>query len=253
LFSRKNFKNISTTKYLRGCIGIVGEKLNRRIQLLAFACAVLILLVSLETYMVATSSSKSSQADGSIRVACVGDSITRGTEYTVDLWQLLGPNYVVGDFGIGGTTIWRNSNVSYIDQPACKVAQHFEPNIVIIMLGTNDANAGYNESDQAFVADYVKLVTEFQSLVSKPKVWIVVPPPIFNNTANLSSEYFVQNIIPDVKQVANQMNLPLIDVYTPLLQHPKRFVDGVHPSSDGARTIAETIHSALTSNSSLFI
>ncbi len=203
--------------------------------------------------MVATSSSKSSQADGSIRVACVGDSITRGTEYTVDLWQLLGPNYVVGDFGIGGTTIWRNSNVSYIDQPACKVAQHFEPNIVIIMLGTNDANAGYNESDQAFVADYVKLVTEFQSLVSKPKVWIVVPPPIFNNTANLSSEYFVQNIIPDVKQVANQMNLPLIDVYTPLLQHPKRFVDGVHPSSDGARTIAETIHSALTSNSSLFI
>jgi lysophospholipase L1-like esterase len=216
-------------------------------KLLALAFAVLFFLVSLETYTVATMGSKSNQAS-LIRVACIGDSITRGTEYTVDLWHLLGSTYVVGDFGIGGTTISLSSNASYIGQPACQVAQHFEPRVVIIMLGTNDANKDLNESNPAFIADYVKLIAEFQSLASKPKVWIVVPPPVFNNTANISGDYFVQNIIPDVRQVASQMNLPLIDAYTPLSGHPERFVDGVHPNADGAHTIAEVIYSALTSN-----
>jgi lysophospholipase L1-like esterase len=227
---------------------VVGENLNRRMKLLALAFAILIFLVSVETFTIAASGSKNSQGNDSIRVACIGDSITRGTEYTVDLWQLLGSTYVVGDFGIGGTTVSLSSNASYMDQPACQVAEHFEPNIVIIMLGTNDASTDLNESNPAFVADYVKLVTEFQSLASKPKVWIVVPPPIFSNSANISSEYFVQNIVPDVRQVASQMNLPLIDVYTPLANHPECFADGVHPDADGARTIADTIHSALTSN-----
>jgi lysophospholipase L1-like esterase len=44
------------------------------------------------------------------------------------------------------------------------------------------------------------------------------------------------------------MNLPLIDVYTPLVNHPERFIDGVHPNVDGAHTIANIIHSALASN-----
>jgi alpha-L-fucosidase 2 len=196
--------------------------------------------------MVATMDGKSSQIS-LIRVACIGDSITRGTEYTVDLWQLLGSTYVVGDFGIGGTTVSISSNASYLNQNAFQVAKHFEPHIVIIMLGTNDASTNLNESNPDFVADYVKLVTEFQSLASKPKVWIVVPPPIFNNSAHISAEYFVQNIIPDIKQVASQMNLPLIDAYTPLVNHPERFIDGVHPNVDGADTIANVIYSALTS------
>jgi lysophospholipase L1-like esterase len=216
-------------------------------KLLALAFAVLIFLVSLETYMVATMDGKSSQTS-LIRVACIGDSITRGTEYTVDLWQLLGSTYVVGDFGIGGTTVSLCSNASYLNQTAFQVAKHFEPNIVIIMLGTNDANTDLNESNPDFVVDYVKLVTEFQSLASMPKVWIVVPPPIFNNSAHISAEYFVQNVVPDVKQVASQMNLPLIDVYIPLVNHPELFIDGVHPNVDGAHTIANVIHSALTSN-----
>jgi lysophospholipase L1-like esterase len=223
-----------------------GRKLNRKIKLLALAFAVLFFLVSLEIYTVSMDSKIN---PGSlIRVACIGDSITRGTEYTIDLWHLLGSTYVVGDFGIGGTTISLRSNASYLDQPACQVAQHFEPNFVIIMLGTNDANKDLNESNPAFIADYVKLIAEFQSLASKPKLWIVVPPPIFNNSANISGEYFKQNIVPDVKQVASQTNLPLIDVYSPLVSHPEFFIDGVHPNVDGAHTIAKIIHSALTSN-----
>jgi acyl-CoA thioesterase I len=227
---------------------VAGGNLNRRMKLLALTFAVLIFLVSVETFMLVDSGSKNNPAASPVRVACIGDSITRGTEYTVDLWQMLGSNYAVGDFGIGGTTVSLSSNSSYMDQPACKVAEHFEPDIVIIMLGTNDANTDSNESNTAFVADYAKLVAEFQSLASKPKVWIVLPPPVFNNSAEISGDYFVRNIIPDVRQVAGQLNLPLIDVYTSLLGHPERFIDGVHPDAEGAHIIAKVIHAALTSN-----
>ena len=40
-----------------------------------------------------------------IRVACVGDSITVGSNYPNYLWMLLGSDYVVGNFGVGSTTV----------------------------------------------------------------------------------------------------------------------------------------------------
>ena len=52
-----------------------------------------------------------------------------------------------------------------------------------------------------------------------------------------------------LKQVANETGLPLIDVYTPMLDHPEYFPDGVHPNNEGAQIIANTIYYALTSNS----
>jgi lysophospholipase L1-like esterase len=117
------------------------------------------------------------------------------------------------------------------------------------LLGTNDANTNLNESNSAFVNDYVKLVDLFQGLASKPKVWVVEPPPIFNNTSGLSPDYLVQNVIPDIQQVANQTGASVIDVYNPLVNHSAYFlVDGVHPDSDGAKAIATIMYNAVFSN-----
>jgi len=217
--------------------------MNRKMKLLAVGFVILIVLVGIEGIMVETVANK----DTAIRVACVGDSITGGTEYPTDLWWRLGTNYVVGNFGIGGATVDSKSDNSYINQTAFVVAKQFQPDIIVIMLGTNDANTGCNESNAAFIADYIKLISEFQALASKPKVWIALPPPIFNNTANLSEENFLQNVIPSIKQVAAQMNLPIIDVNTPLLAHSEYFYDGVHPDVSGAWSIARIVYRALTS------
>jgi acyl-CoA thioesterase-1 len=220
--------------------------MNRKMKLVTLGFTILIVLVGVETFILGTMGNKNSQASP-IRVACIGDSITRGTEYPIDLWQLLGSNYTVCDFGIGGATVSLNSDDPYMNQTAFQVAKQFEPNVVIIMLGTNDAQTDLNESNAAFVADYVKLVTEFQSLTSKPKVWIVQPPPIFNNSANLSTDYFAQNVIPSIKQVATEMNLPLIDAYSPLVNHSEYFSDGVHPDCEGAQAIANAVYQAVSS------
>ena len=180
-----------------------------------------------------------------IRVACVGDSLTHWTQYPNDLWMLLGSNYSVGKFGVGGATITVNSGKPYINESIFQDAKDFKPNIVIIMLGTNDANPALKLNTSSFVTNYAQLIHDFQKLDSKPRLWIVKPPPIFNNGTGLSTENFNAYIVPAIEQVASQTNLPLIDVYNPLLNNPEYFKDGVHLNSEGSQVVANIIYKAI--------
>jgi acyl-CoA thioesterase-1 len=221
--------------------------MSRLLQALALVCVVLIVLLGVETFYLVSMPNNSAKPS-EIRVACVGDSITAGTEYPVDLWNLLGANYTVGNFGIGGATVAVCTNASWVNMTAFEVAKDYQPDIVVIILGTNDADTDYNETNQQFVADYVKLIGEFQALPSKPQVYITLPTPIFPNNGTISPEYFEANVLPSIREVATQTGLPLIDLYTPLLAHPEFFEDGIHPDYEGARLIASTVYSAISSN-----
>ncbi len=182
-----------------------------------------------------------------IKIACVGDSITEGSEYTNDLWMLLGSNYSIGNFGKGGATVFMKSNTPYMNETIFEEAKKFQPNILITMLGTNEALPSLNLSKEDFINDYKTLICEFQTLASKPQIWIVKPPPIFQDGTGLSTRIFEQTILPSIETIANDTNLPLIDVYSQLINHPEYFIDGVHPYSEGAQVIANTIYKALTS------
>jgi acyl-CoA thioesterase I len=180
-----------------------------------------------------------------VRVACVGDSITASTQYPSDLQSLLGPGYVVGNFGVNGSTVLLDSWKPYMDQPEFQKAMDFKPNVVIIMLGTNDDLEMLRPSNSSFEADYLKLISAFQQLKSKPLIWIVKPPPIFSNSSDLSIPYFGGTIIPQIEGLANKMNLPVIDVYTAFDEHSDYFVDGVHPNNQGAALIASEVYKAI--------
>jgi acyl-CoA thioesterase-1 len=116
------------------------------------------------------------------------------------------------------------------------------------MLGTNDAHADVYTHINDFVPNYEIMIKSIQKLSSKPQIFLVEPPPIFNNTLGVDIDSYVQGVIPRIQEVANQTGLPLIDVYTPLLNHPEYFRDGLHPNSDGAKIIANIIHEAIISN-----
>jgi acyl-CoA thioesterase I len=182
-----------------------------------------------------------------IKVACVGDSITEGSAYPHFLAQSLGTSYQVGNFGYHGTTVLRDSQSAYMNESVFQKAKEFQPDIVIIMLGTNDASPYLYGQLGDFEDDYLALVNQFQGLASKPQLWLVIPPPIWNNGTGLSTNTLIHTIIPGIQQVANQTKLPLIDVYSALREHPEYFgVDGVHPDDGGAMLIANEIHKAIT-------
>ncbi len=183
-----------------------------------------------------------------VRVACVGDSITEISGYPSDLQLLLGDNYTVGNFGVTGSTVSLSSWKPYMDQDEFQSAEDFEPNIVIVMLGTNDDLMGLHQYNESFEIDYAKLITSFQQLDTKPDIWIAKSPPIFSNSTDLSPAYLTNTIIPDTQDLAIKMNLPIIDVYSALQNHPDDFKDdGVHPNSQGAEIIANEVYSTMDS------
>ena len=217
---------------------------NKKLMLFTFTLAILIMTSGIAAFYMFNLNKNPSE--DKVRVACVGDSITGGTEYPADLWMLLGSaNYTVGNFGVGGSTAALDSWNPYINNSAFQEAKEFQPNIVIIMLGTNDANPLIRRSNGSFVNDYIQLVEEFQALSSKPKIYLVKPPPIFCNGTTPSAEYFRDNVIPTIEQVANQMDLQIIDVYSALVNYSEFFRDGIHPDEQGAILIANEIYKAL--------
>jgi lysophospholipase L1-like esterase len=169
-----------------------------------------------------------------IRVACIGDSITELPYYPDDLQTLLGSNYTVGNFGAGGSTVLLDTDKPYMDQVEFVKAKNFLPDIVIIMLGTNDARTDHYKSIENFVSDYMKLINEIQALESNPKNFLVKPPPLFDNEYEMKNENLLEGIIPRIEQIADEEGLLIIDVYAALENHPEYFWDGVHPSSEGA-------------------
>jgi acyl-CoA thioesterase I len=215
---------------------------KQKLMLLAIGLVILVVAAGGALVYLLTNGNSSDKT----RVACVGDSLTEGTFYPDDLWMLLGSNYTVGNFGVGGTTASLNSMSPYMDQHEFYRAKQFNPNIVIIMLGTNDANDIITSDNRSFVSGYVKLVESFQALSSKPQIWLVKPPPIFSNGTAPNAETLRTIILPEIDQVAQQTNVSVIDVYSALASSGGFFPDGIHPDSQGSQLIADEIYRAIT-------
>jgi lysophospholipase L1-like esterase len=183
---------------------------------------------------------------GPIRVACVGDSITERSWYPVKLRLLLGDNYTVANFGVSGSTVSLDSKIPYMNQTEFQMAIQFQPDIVIIMLGTNDANPEITQNETNFEADYTQLVTSFERLEGEQLIWVVKSPPICTNNSNYNNTYLTNTVIPHIDDLANQMNLPTIDINSAFGNHSDYFADGVHPNIEGADLIASHVYDAIT-------
>jgi lysophospholipase L1-like esterase len=223
----------------------MNKETRRRLNLLLIAIIATSTIGAVFVYM-QTQTTNSQLQPRVIKVACVGDSITANFGYPETLQELLGKNYLVGNYGLGGTTVNLDGETPYMYEPIFGEVKESQPDIVIIMLGTNDAHPDIHKYNGSFVNDYITLVNAFQNLSSKPQIWIVKSPPIVNNGTGLSSEFLSQNILPKIEEVAQKTGLPLIDAYTPLLDKPEFFIDGVHPTFEGAMLIADEVYKAIS-------
>jgi lysophospholipase L1-like esterase len=113
------------------------------------------------------------------------------------------------------------------------------------MLGTNDAITRYQAIIGNFSKDYKQLISEFQALPNKPQIYLLIPPPIFNDSLGPNNTILMQQIIPQIRQVAAENGLQLIDFHAQMAAHPEYSYDGVHPSAEGSKFIAEKVFQAI--------
>lgn len=189
-----------------------------------------------------------------LRVACLGDSITEGAgtndpateSYPAQLGRLLGAGYDVRNFGVGGSTLLDAGDKSYRRQPAYAAALEFAPDIVVIGLGTNDSKPWNWRHREDFVRDYVTLIRQLRALPSSPRIWICRPMPAWPpSNWGISPEIIAHELPPLIARIAAEEKTGLIDLHTPLREHPDFAPDTVHPNANGAAVIARTVAAAL--------
>ena len=188
-----------------------------------------------------------------IRVACVGDSITFGASikdrendnYPVVLGRSLGGEFEVRNFGVSGATLLKKGDFSYWDRPAFKAATQFNPHVVVIKLGTNDTKPQNWKYAADYAADYEAMIDHFAALPAKPKIWLCSPAPIYQTRWGINEKSVVEGIIPRVRALARRKGLPVIDLYTALSGKPEMFPDKIHPNAAGARVMAEAVEAAI--------
>ena len=201
-------------------------------------------------------------------VVCAGDSITFGAgvtgrenTYPAMLQAMLGEGFAVKNCGENGRTLQRegmlnppdagfNFPMTYWDSRVMNTAVNAEPDIVLIMLGTNDAKA-WNWNAENYTGQYMELVRFFQSLPSAPQVYALIPPPGFDAQEGMKEADPIdrENLaaLGDcIREAAQACGCPVIDLYSTFEGRGDLFPDGIHPNAEGNRIISRQIREALT-------
>lgn len=188
------------------------------------------------------------------QVACVGDSITFGAglrpseAYPAKLQYLLGRDYVVQNFGVSATTLLKAGDRPY-ENTTAYVNSHgnpIPPDIVVIMLGTNDSKPLNWRFGANFILDYQDLIAGYTNLPSAPRVLICTPLPVFDDGAFDISPLIVANeIVPAIRQIGLNTGVEVADLFTAFLGHGEWSYDTVHPNDTGTTVMAAAVCSAI--------
>ncbi len=195
-----------------------------------------------------------SQYSAPIKVACIGNSITYGSgiadrpkdSYPSQLGRMLGDQWIVRNFGVGGRTLLKKGDFPYWNEEAWVQAKAFLPNVVIIKLGTNDTKPQNWKYAADFYPDFRDMVKVLKALPSHPVIYLCKPVPAFGNRWGINDSIIVHGVIPDVENLAKAENLSVIDLYSALSGKGDLFPDQIHPNSEGAGLMAKAIYEQLT-------
>lgn len=194
-----------------------------------------------------------------IKVACVGNSITYGygienreqNSYPSVLQRLLGKGYKVGNFGHSGATLLSKGHRPYIQQEEYQKALAFAGDIVVIHLGINDTDPrNWPNQRNDFVKDYLTLISSFKKANPKARIVIARMSPLSHRHPRFESgtRDWHAEIQQAIALVAQQTNAQLIDFHEPLYHFPQMLPDAVHPNAQGAAILAQVVFGAITGN-----
>jgi len=189
-----------------------------------------------------------------VRIACVGDSITYGAYiddrerfcYPIVLQELMGEAYEVRNFGISGRVMSSTGDYPYMKEEMYSDLKTYLPDVVIIMLGTNDTKP-HNWNAEQFEKDYRLMVSELKAIDSHPDIFFCYPPTVHKDS-DINEKLVVEGVIPVIDRIAAN-NIDIIDTHAATAWKPESYVkDGIHPNSNGAAILARTVADALAKN-----
>ena len=191
-------------------------------------------------------------AEETVKIACIGDSITAGSgassstfQYPTQLQGLLGSGYEVKNYGISGRTMLSKGDNPYINESQYTQSQEWQPDYVILMLGTNDSKPQNWAYKDEFETDMKGIITTYQELASEPTVIVATSPTVGATNIGISEEVVTGEIVPLQKKVAAEMGCPVIDINALTKGAPQNYGDGIHPNDEGYAAMAKMFYDGL--------
>lgn len=186
-----------------------------------------------------------------MKVACIGDSITYGAyiqereknSYPSQLRYWLGDGYLVENFGVSGATALSCGDYPYIGSEMHRRSLRVGPDIVVIMLGTNDTKPHNWIHSDKFKSSYQALIDSYRDIPSVPRIILATPMRCFLPEGDSISNSRIVEVGGMVRDIANDNSLEYIDLYgIPGEWHDTSVLpDGLHPSAIGAGKVAYAV------------
>lgn len=192
-----------------------------------------------------------------VKVACVGNSITYGAgitnreknSYPAQLQAYLGDNCEVKNFGVSARTLLSKGDHPYIETDAYRQSLSFQPDIVLIKLGTNDTKPQNWQYKDDFPEDYQSLIDSYRALNSHPRIILLTPVRCFlEDDTSINPQLIEKEVCPMVEELALRNDLEIIDMFNLFDDEWKQYLmpDRLHPSSIGAGMMAQKIYDFLS-------
>ncbi|OON88042.1 hypothetical protein BXO88_02390 [Oribacterium sp. C9] len=186
-------------------------------------------------------------AFASTKVACIGDSLTRGylleneaDSYPAQLQKALGSDYEVKNFGQTASYVIDDGTLEYVDTEMYPKSVAYDADILVFMFGANDIRA-YNWTPKYFENQYAEVVETYLRSNKARKIYFIIPP-------EARDEYFglQRNAVEATLKLAGRFGATVIDSYNLAIGHPEYYMpDKVHFYGNFYGKLADLVASAV--------
>jgi lysophospholipase L1-like esterase len=187
----------------------------------------------------------------------VGDA-GKSTAYPAVLAARLGAEAKIFNYGVHRATMRGGGIVSYSNTVQHLKAIHSNPDVVLIMLGTNDARVGYWDKRE-FLKGAEALIHDFSDLATRPFIALLQPPPLYKDGAISMNRHVVNDmlgtVLPQAVALSGGNAVYSKGIFDALggseMNCKKCFFaaghvnDGCHPTEYGYQRMAEAVYALL--------
>ena len=93
------------------------------------------------------------------------------------------------------------------------------------------------------------MLDALKALPSKPRILICTPIPALKDSWTINEKLIAEEVIPAIQEAAKKNKLEVIDLHAAFADQQALYQeDGIHPTQQGARKIAEIVAKAIDPN-----